>query len=481
MNAIIFTAIWGIIMMFGGVFFQSTRAPRFWAIAGLVICLVVNCLELKNGEPFSILPGQPFFEVDVKYMLSFNSFNLTFIAVALGCTLLYFLFSGRDIEKLRVNVSEYFALIFFVLCGVCLSATFNTLLFLFLGIEILSIPLYILTGSDKRNLKSNEAALKYFLMGSFSTGIMLMGIAFLYGGSPEGSFFINNLGLGEGKMPVLIAIGLVFILIAMAFKVSAAPFHFWTPDVYDGAPTVFTSFMATIVKVGGFIAFIRLFENSFGKVHAQWQVLITIITAATLFIGNLTAVFQQSVKRMLAYSSIAQAGFMLLAVFALNDTAKEGLILYSAAYSLATIGLFAILIRMQDYTIDGFNGLAKQQPVLAVTATIFLLSLTGIPLTAGFQSKLLMLMAALRDGHQHWLVLFAVLCAAVSAYYYFKIIQAMFFKENTQLAPEGGTVMLVGEPVSRSFKGLLILTAALLILLGLFPSLLTDWLHYMNG
>ncbi|MEO7766047.1 MAG: NADH-quinone oxidoreductase subunit N, partial [Ferruginibacter sp.] len=423
------------------------------------------------------IPGEPYFELDVRNMLSFNSFNLAFITVATACTLLFFLLSGRDVEKVGANVSEYFALIFFVLCGVCLAATFNTLLILFLGIEIMSIPLYILTGSDKRNLKSNEASLKYFLMGAFSTGIMLMGIAFLYGGNSEGSFFINNINLGEGKMPVMLAIGMVFIMIAMSFKVSAAPFHFWTPDVYDGAPTVFTSFMATIVKVGSFIAFIRLFENSFGKVHNQWQVLIAIITAATLFIGNLTAVFQQSVKRMLAYSSIAQAGFMLLAIFALNDTAREGLILYAAAYSLATIGIFAILIKMQDYTIEGFNGLGKRQPVLAVTATIFLLSLTGIPLTAGFQSKFFMLMAALRYGKQYWLVLFAVLCAAISAYYYFKIIQAMFFKESGRDLT-GNAVIAVREEITPAFKLLLIFTALLIITLGIFPSLLTEWLHY---
>ena len=469
MNAIILTAVWGIIMMFGGVFFKSKATPKYWAIAGVLLIIIANCMELTSGEPF--------FAVDVKYMMSFNSFNLTFITVALACTLLFFLLSGRDIEKVGANVSEYFALIFFVLCGVCLSATYNTLLILFLGIEIMSIPLYILTGSDKRNLKSNEASLKYFLMGAFSTGIMLMGIAFIYGGNSEGSFFISNINLGEGKMPAMIAIGMLFMMIALSFKVSAAPFHFWTPDVYDGAPTVFTSFMATIVKVGAFIAFIRLFENSFGKVHGQWQMLIAIITAATLFIGNLTAVFQQSVKRMLAYSSIAQAGFMLLAIFALNDTAKEGLILYSAAYSLATIGLFAILIKMQDYTIEGFNGLGKQEPVLAVTATVFLLSLTGIPLTAGFQSKFFMLMAALRDGHQHWLVLFAVLCAAVSAYYYFKIIQAMFFKENTLLT-NGERLATTVEDITPAFKLLLIVTALLIIVLGIFPSLLTEWLHY---
>jgi NADH-quinone oxidoreductase subunit N len=456
-------------MMFGGVFIKNKSACKYLAIAGLMLAIFANCNELWRGEPF--------FAIDTRNMLSFNSFNLVFITVSLVCTLLFFLLSGRDIELVGANVSEYFALMFFVLCGVCLAATFNTLLILFLGIEIISIPLYILTGSDKRNLKSNEAALKYFLMGAFSTGIMLMGIAFLYGGNSEGSFYINNINMGQGEMPVMIAIGLVFMLIAMSFKVSAAPFHFWTPDVYDGSPAVFTSFMATIVKIGGFIAFIRLFENSFGSVQAQWQTLLAIITAATLFIGNLTAVFQQSVKRMLAYSSIAQAGFMLLAIFALNEAAKEGLILYAAAYSLATIGFFAILIKMEDYTIEGFNGLGKQQPLIAVAATIFLLSLTGIPLTAGFQSKFYMLMAALRDGHQHWLVIFAVLCAAISAYYYFKIIQAMFFKEPNVGTHANHSISFENR-VTASFRLLLVITAALLIVLGIFPSLLTDWLHY---
>lgn len=463
MNSIILTAVWGIIMMFGGVFFKKKSTPLYWAVAGIVIILLADFSELYNQ--------QAYFEIDLKDMLHFNSFNLTFIAVMLVCTLFYFLLSGRDIEKVGANVSEYFALIFFVLCGVSIAATFNTLLTLFLGIEILSIPLYILTGSDKRNLKSNEAALKYFLMGSFSTGILVMGIAFIYGGNSNGSFFIDNINLGEGKLPALIAIGLVLMLIALSFKVSAAPFHFWTPDVYDGAPTVFTSFMATIVKAAGFVAFVRLFDNSFGKVQGQWQVLIALITAATLFVGNITAVFQQSVKRMLSYSSIAQAGFMLLAIFSLNEQAKEGLILYAAAYSLATIGIFAILIRMNDYTIDGFNGLAKQQPVLAVTGAVFLLSLTGIPLTAGFLAKFYMLYAAIKTDHQLWLVIFAVLCAAVSAYYYFRIIQAMFFKE-----PQAGTADY--NNITPGFKYMLVLTAVLIILLGIYPTLLTDWLHY---
>ena len=463
MNTIILTAIWGVLMMLGGAFIKNKRAPRYLAIFGLSVILIFNCMELNNGAPF--------FSIDVKDMLHFNSFNLTFINVALGCTLLYFLLSGRDIEKVGEHVSEYFALLFFVLCGVAIISTFNSLLMLFIGIEIVSIPLYILTGSDKRNLKSNEAALKYFLMGAFSTGIMLLGIAFLYGGSETGSFYIDNIISGSGPIPAMIAAGLVLLLVSMSFKVSAAPFHFWTPDVYDGAPTVFTSFMATIVKAAAFFAFVRLFETSFGDIHKQWQTLIVILIAATLLIGNLTAVFQQSVKRMLAYSSIAQAGFMLFSLFALNNLAKEGLVLYAAAYSLASIGIFAILIKMKDYTVDGFNGLGKQQPLLAITATVFLLSLTGIPLTAGFQSKFYMLMAAVKNGTHVWLVIFAVLCAAISAYYYFRIIQAMFFKEATDDVP-------LADDITPAFKILLVITCILIIALGLFPTLLTDWLYF---
>jgi NADH-quinone oxidoreductase subunit N len=462
MNAIIITAIWGVALMFCAAFVKSKTAPLYMAIVGILLALVVNCMELTSGGPQ--------FEMDTRNLFQFNAFGLMFNNIALIGTLLYFLLSGRDIMQVGSSVAEYFALIFFVLCGVTIASSFNSLLMLFLGIEIISIPLYILTGSDKRNLKSNEASLKYFLMGAFSTGIMLMGIAFLYGASANGSFLLGALNLGAGKMPAMVAVGMVLMLIAMSFKVSAVPFHFWTPDVYDGAPTVFTSFMATIVKAAGFMAFVRLFEKSFGNIQPQWQALIAVLTAATLLIGNITAVFQQSVKRMLAYSSIAQAGFMLFALFALSDKAKDGLILYAAAYSLATIGLFAILIKMKDYTVEGFNGLGKTQPLLAVTAVVFLLSLTGVPPTAGFISKFYMLMAAAENGRMIWLVILAVLCAAISAYYYFRVIQAMFFKEPTQ----GDTT---SEPVSPAFKVLLVITAALLLLIGLYPEMVLYWVH----
>src|SRR5580693_3697856 len=454
MNAIILSAVWGIVMMFSGVFLKSKTAIRNLGVVGLVLLLIGNYADWL---------GHHLVVMDVHKLLFFDNFGLLGNSIAFASTLLLVILSGRDMEKVGHNLAEYYAMIFFTLCGITLVTSYNSLLMLFLGIEILSIPLYILTGSDKRNLKGNEAALKYFLMGSFSTGLMLLGIAFLYGASPNGSFVIDDLWTGNKAVSPLMMAGLLLLLVSVSFKVSAAPFHFWTPDVYDGAPTVFTSFMATIVKVSIFVGLIRLFDEGFGQNAAQWQIFVAIITAATLFIGNITAVFQQSVKRMLAYSSIAQAGFMLLALLSLNGVAKQGIILYAAAYSLATIGIFAILIRMKDYTFEGFNGLARQQPVLAASVTIFLLSLAGIPLTGGFFAKYYMLASVVSSGKYLWLVIFAVLCAAVSVYYYFRVIQAMYFKDG-----DGTTER---EP-GAGFKGLLVVLAALVVLLGIFPQAL---------
>jgi NADH-quinone oxidoreductase subunit N len=357
-----------------------------------------------------------------------------------------------------------------VLCGIGILSSFNSLLMLFLGIEIISIPLYILTGSDKRNLKSNEAALKYFLMGSFSTGLMLMGIALLYGAT--GSFSLDARPVSIfGPVPVTVieVIGLAFILVSMAFKVSAAPFHFWTPDVYDGAPSVFTSFMATIVKAAIFIGFIKLFEAKSADLGQGWQLVIALIIIATLFVGNITAIFQQSVKRMLAYSSIAQAGFMMFALYSQNEMSKEGIILYAIAYSLSTIGIFAILIKMKDVTFEGFNGLARTQPTLAAVNTVFLLSLVGIPLTAGFWAKYYMLASVVKTQSSLWLVILAVLFAAISVYYYFRVIQAMYFKE--------GEAALTSD-IKPSFRFGLVLVAAAIVLLGIMPNVLLNWLYF---
>src|SRR3982750_3038775 len=282
MNAIILSVILGVVMMFCSVFVPNKNTYRHIATIGLILLLAGNIAEVHG---FSL------FHINTNGMLSYDSFGMFFNDIAIASTLVYVLLTGRDIQKTGSYVAEYFVLIFFVLCGVAIASSFNTLLMLFLGIEIMSIPLYILTGTDKRNLKSNEASLKYFLMGAFSTGLMLMGIALLYGVS--GTFNIEHVISSIENINPLTIGGILLLIISMSFKVSAAPFHFWTPDVYDGAPTVFTSFMATVVKAAGFVAFLRLFGDSFGNIHTQWKLLIAIVAAATLFIGNLTAVFQQ--------------------------------------------------------------------------------------------------------------------------------------------------------------------------------------------
>lgn len=457
MNALIILGVMGVVMMFSGLLLKQRSAVRGVALVGLFASIVFNVMETYDFH---------LFKINVNGMMNFDRFSLFFNTIAMTCTFIFFLLSGKEMEKVGLQYSDYFALIFFILCGIVLSSSFSSLLILFLGIEIISIPLYILTGSDKRNLKSNEAALKYFLLGSFSTGLMLMGMTLIYGDS--GSFAIDTITKPEVKPSILLIAGLMLLMFSMAFKASAAPFHFWTPDVYDGAPTVFTSFMATIVKAAVFIAFLRLFYLAFGSIHDTWKLVIAIITALTLFIGNITAVFQQSVKRMLAYSSIAQAGFMLMAILALNSIGTEGILLYTTAYCLSTIGLFAILIKMKDYTFEGFNGFAKHQPVLAAAAVIFLLSLAGIPLTAGFLAKYYMLSAIVNNGGFMWLVIFAVLMAAISVYYYFRVIQAMYFKEGEAQAME----------VSTSFKWILGLVAALVIILGVYPQLLFSWFYF---
>src|SRR5450755_2730745 len=458
MNSIVISAVLGVIMMFSGIFLKKNSSIVILAILGAALLLTVAILEMS---------GFHFFPVNTHDMLYFDVFGLLFNCIAFTSTLIYFLLNARDIAAIGHNPGEYFALMFFVLCGVSIASSFNSLLMLFIGIEIISIPLYILTGSDKRNLKSNEASLTYFLMGAFSTGIMLLGIAFLYGASATGSFFLEDLALGKSSGSPMMMTGLILLMVSMAFKVSAAPFHFWTPDVYDGAPTVVTSFMATVVKAGAFIAFIRLFKDAFGDVKQSWQIFIAILTVFTLFIGNITAVFQQSVKRMLAYSSIAQVGFMLFSLLGLNTLAKEGIILYTAVYSLSTIGLFAILVKMKDFSFQGFNGLARQYPVIAFTATIFLLSLAGIPLTGGFLAKYYMIAAVMQTGSWLWLVIFTLLCATVSVYYYFRVIQAMYFKDGIAQYLEIGT----------GFKGMLIVLAIIVILLGIFPQLLINRLY----
>jgi NADH-quinone oxidoreductase subunit N len=461
MNAIIISAFMGVVMMFSSWGTSSAKTQRNIGLAGMLLLIVANLAQLK---------GWYVVDFDTKGMLAFNQIGLFANMTLFILTFIYLWVNGEEIDKIGNHTADFYAIFFFILCGVSILTSFDNLLMLFIGIEILSIPLYILTGADKKNLFSNEASLKYFLMGSFSTGILLLGITFIYGAT--GSFHLTMPVLNPTTHMVtehfLMSAGLILLFVSMNFKVSAAPFHFWTPDVYDGAPTVFTSFMATIVKAAGFIAFIKVFEVQRMALGYTWMIILSFVIVATLLVGNITAVFQRSVKRMLAYSSIAQAGFMLFALYGNSIFNTEALLLYIVAYSLATIGIFAVLIKMKDYGFESFNGLAKQNPALAFVTTVFLFSLAGIPLTAGFFAKYYMLNALLTAGAGLWLLIVAVLFAAVSVFYYFKLVQAIYFT--------------AGEPaineVSKKYQFKLWVIAALIIILGVFPSLLFNYLYF---
>lgn len=460
MKPLIASALFGILMMFAALSVKERQTFTKFAIALLSILTAINIWELTE---FLSVGTQEFYFND---MIRVESVGLWFFTLMSGITLLYVLLSGKYIEKVGLHTGEYYALIFFILTGAYLMCSFNNLLILFLAIEIMSIPQYVLAGSDKRNLKSSEASLKYFLMGAFSTGILLMGITLIYGAM--GTFNITHINFSQESNALIMPLaGVLLLIIAFGFKISAAPMHFWTPDVYDGSPTPFTSYMATVVKATIFFGFLSIFKNSFNTISDHWHTVLAIVTCLTLLIGNITAVYQQSVKRMLAYSSIAQAGFMLFTVLAINAMALKGIIIYGVAYSVATIGMFAILMKMKDFTYDGFNGLAKKSPFLAFMATIFLLSLAGIPLTAGFFAKYFVITALLEQSAANvWLVIFALLMAAVSVYYYFKVIMAMYFKTGEPILTDN---------VTFADKVWLSIAAIIIILLGVYPDMLLFW------
>jgi NADH-quinone oxidoreductase subunit N len=363
------------------------------------------------------------------------------------------------------SLTDHFALILFALAGGVLMVSYTNMTMLFLGIEILSIPMYVLAGSKKDVIASNEAGFKYLILGAFSTGFLLFGIALIYGST--GSFDLPTIAdfvtSHAGAIPGMFYVGVLLMLIAMVFKVSGVPFHFWAPDVYEGAPTSVTAFMATIVKTAAFAAFLRLFYSTFANTGGVWINVVWVIAALTLLVGNITAVIQTSTKRMLAYSSIAHAGYMLLALIALNQYSQSSVLFYSLAYSIGSIASFGILnivmkARGNDTT-ESFNGLAKSNPLLAVAMTVALLSLAGIPPTAGFFAKYYIFTAAFQSGYG-MLVLIAILASLIGVYYYFRIIIAMFFKQSDAAPIE----------VTANHKLLFIITILLTIALGLFPN-----------
>lgn len=397
-------------------------------------------------------------------MVLFDHYAIAFSVITILSTVLIVLLSKNYFERISVHVAEYYAIILFSLAGIIVMVSYHNLTMLFIGIEIMSVSLYILAGIKKRDFASNEAALKYFLMGAFSTGFLLFGITLIYG--TTGSFnleVIRNYILSNPRdISFLFYTGILLIIVGLCFKVGAAPFHFWAPDVYEGSPTLITAYMATVVKTAGFAAFLRLFAVCFAPLADFWSPSLLIITIITLFIGNITALYQHNFKRMLAFSSISHVGYMLFAIVALGVASNNAVFVYATAYSIASIIAFGVLILVQQQTgnssFDDFNGLGKSNPFLAFVLTISMLSLAGIPLTAGFIGKFFMFSRALAQ-YQIWLSVLAVINAVISIFYYFRVIIAMYFNQQERSA--------ISIPGNVSF--VLGFASLITIVIGIYP------------
>jgi len=421
-------------------------------------------------------------------MMTFDNYGILF-AILICATAFLWLLMSQDFFISESSKTDHYALVLFSLCGALLMVSYSNMVMLFLGIEILSIPMYVLAGSKKDDLSSNESALKYFLMGAFATGFLLFGIALVYGAC--GTFDIGVLATYLGspqsvsgwmgpRGETLLNAGILMMLVGLSFKVAAVPFHFWTPDVYEGAPTPVTAFMSTIVKTAAFAAFLRLFLTCFAGHGVIWTNVIWMLAALSILLGNITAVYQNSVKRMLAYSSISHAGYMLLAILTSGTMSAGAIVYYSAAYSVATLGAFTVLSITEKtspanessaVTFNSFAGFSKRNPFLAFAMTVYMLSLAGIPPLAGFFGKYYLFTAALQSGYA-WLVLIAALGSLIGVYYYFRVIIKMYSPASSPASAAEEKNTLSFEKIGLNQKLLFILTVCLALVLGTFPDLI---------
>ncbi|WP_412467136.1 NADH-quinone oxidoreductase subunit N [Pedobacter sp. KLB.chiD] len=454
MNIIITISITAFIVLYAGLF-KANKALLPLTVVGLLTAL---------GFTFSAWNGNA-----VHFgMMQTDNFALAFSGICIVGTLLIFLLTQNYFHAKSDNIAEYYTLILFALAGMIMMVSYKNMAMLFVGLEIMSVSLYILAGIRKKDFASNEASLKYFLMGAFSTGFLLFGITLIYGAA--GSFdldkiqayLVNNQAISPIFYP-----GVILMMIGLSFKVGAAPFHFWTPDVYEGSPSLITTFMSTVVKTAGFAAFLRLFADAFAPLHDFWVAPLIVIVCLTLFIGNVTALFQKNFKRMLAYSSISHAGYLLFSLIVLTKNSGNSVLVYAAAYTFASIIAFAVLILVKQKTgsdsFESFNGLAKRNPLVALCLTVAMLSLAGIPLTAGFIGKYLMFLNVMTE-YKTLLVAFAILNALVGFYYYFRVIVAMWFKDGAETE--------LSTP--SQYKVVLLVSVAITLVLGIYPAIILN-------
>ncbi len=360
---------------------------------------------------------------------NFAIFFKIIMAVAAGLSILI---ADQYLEREGCNHGELYPLVLFTTVGMMLMASGTDMMTIFLGLELMSISLYVLAGFNRANLKSNEAGLKYFLLGAFSTGFLLYGMALVYGATGTTRIAEIAAAVQMGASGTMLTIGALLILTGFAFKIAAAPFHMWTPDVYEGAPTPITALMSAGPKAAGFAAFLRVFLVAFPTMKADWSDLLWVLAVLTMTIGNITALRQDNIKRMLAYSSIAHAGYALVGFASATVTGVSGILFYMLSYAFMNIGAFAIVVLVSKQgesngNVQDFAGLGHKRPVLAAVMTLFLFSLAGMPPTAGFIGKFYLFSGAVQAGYV-WLAVIGVLNSAASVYYYLRVMVYMYMK-----------------------------------------------------
>ena len=401
-------------------------------------------------------------------MLMVDGFATFFRVLVLVVGILTILPSYRFLARQDAETSEYHALLIFSIAGQCMMAAANDLIIVFIGLEISSIASYVLAGYFRDDKRSNEAALKYFLLGSFATAFFLYGVALIYGST--GSVNLTSVRAvisgQNAPSPVFLGVAAALMFVGLGFKVSAAPFQIWAPDVYQGAPTPVAAFLSAGPKAAAFAVFLRIFMTAFEPIGGMWEPLVWGSALLSMTIGNFAALMQTNIKRMLAYSSIAHAGYVLVALTARSQVGTAAAMFYLAAYALMNIGAFAVVSylsgRGERYqNIEDFSGLAQKQPLTAAMFSIFLLSLIGVPLTGGFFGKFYIFKAAL-ESHLVWLTVLGLLNSAVAAYYYLRILVMMYMREP-------GEAVDNAEPLSPGLRAALILPALGTLLLGIFP------------
>ena len=452
MSVLIIIFLTAVAALFAGVF-EHGKFSRYISILGLLVAFYV-----------SFLPEAEFFS-QYKSMFDYTVNAALFTKIAIVITILLFFLGGFSFSNHRSHQSELYALMLFALCGGIVLFGFQNLVTLFLGVEILSIPLYVLAGSNKTDLRSNEASVKYFLMGAFATGFLLFGIALVYGSSGSFDLYkIHQFSL-ENSKDLMFGAGAVLMLVALAFKVSMAPFHMWSPDVYQGSPSLITAFMMSVVKISAFFAFFKVMSIGFFGITGEWINIVGVLIIITLFLANVMGLAQSNAKRMLAYSSVSHVGYLGLIFFGLNNLSAYNLAFYLFAYSLATIGVMMCLIWVEklkrETSYNAFKGLAHTEPLLAVAAAISMLSMAGIPLTAGFMGKFSIFAQAIETTP--FLVLVAVLGSAISIAYYLRLIMVMFFPKESSFK--------TSERVPLTYNIVAVFIIAALLVLGIFPDL----------